>query len=49
MATLRQNLVLPTPQLLDKVLESARAFSLLSDFEDDVCLLAIDTAEGKKG
>jgi len=47
-ATLRQNLALPSPQLLDKVLQSARAFSLLTDFEDDVCLLAIDTADGKK-
>ena len=40
---LRQNLALPTPQLLDKVLQAARAFSLVNDFEDDVCLLAIDT------
>ncbi|HTR42738.1 MAG TPA: SpoIIE family protein phosphatase [Pseudomonadales bacterium] len=47
-ATLRQNLALPTPQLLDKVLQTARAFSRSNEFEDDVCLLAIDTAEGKK-
>jgi serine phosphatase RsbU (regulator of sigma subunit) len=43
-ATLRQNLTLPSPQLLDQLLKSARDFSLLSDFEDDVCLLVIETA-----
>jgi serine phosphatase RsbU (regulator of sigma subunit) len=46
---LRQNLALPTPQLLDKVLQSACAFGAASDFEDDVCLLAIDAAISKKG
>jgi serine phosphatase RsbU (regulator of sigma subunit) len=45
-ATLRQNLTLPSPQLLDRLLQTARAFSLLSDFEDDVCLLLIETANG---
>ncbi len=42
-SSLRQNLAAPTPQLLDKLLQSARAFSHLQDFEDDVCLLAIET------
>jgi serine phosphatase RsbU (regulator of sigma subunit) len=48
-AALRQNLALPTPQLLDKVLQSARTFGAAPDFEDDVCLLAIDTTGGKQG
>ena len=48
-SALRQNLALPTPQLLDKILETARAFCGCDEFEDDVCLLAIDTACGKKG
>ena len=48
MAALRQNPALPTPQLLDNVLQAARNFSLVNDFEDDVCLLAIDTAGSKK-
>jgi serine phosphatase RsbU (regulator of sigma subunit) len=47
-SALRQNLALPTPQLLDKVLQSARAFGRSDDFEDDVCLLALDTTGGKK-
>lgn len=48
MATLRQNLALPTSQLLDSVLESARAFGVTKDFEDDVCLLAINVRDNKK-
>jgi serine phosphatase RsbU (regulator of sigma subunit) len=44
----RQNLALPTPQLLDKVLQSALAFSNSEAFEDDVCLLGIETAAGAK-
>lgn len=48
-ATLRQNLTLPTPELLEKVLQTARAFAFSDEFEDDVCLLSIDTADGKKG
>ncbi len=48
-ASLRQNLALPTSQLLDRLLESARAFGGAKDFEDDVCLLAIDVTGGKKG
>jgi phosphoserine phosphatase RsbU/P len=47
-SALRQNLPLPTAQLLDKVLQSARAFGRSDDFEDDVCLLALDTTGGKK-
>ena len=46
---LRENLPLATPQLLDKALQAARAFSGSDAFEDDVCLLAIDIADGKKG
>ncbi len=41
--TVRESLALPTPRLLDRVLESARAFGDCGDFEDDVCLLAIET------
>ena len=48
-ATLRQNLALPTPELLEKVLQTARAFAVSDEFEDDVCLLAIDMTGGKKG
>jgi sigma-B regulation protein RsbU (phosphoserine phosphatase) len=44
-SVLRQNLGLPMPQLLDKVLQSARAFSGSDAFEDDVCLLAIEIAD----
>ena len=47
-ATLRQNLALPTPELLEKVLQTARAFAICDEFEDDVCLLAIDITSGKK-
>jgi sigma-B regulation protein RsbU (phosphoserine phosphatase) len=43
-ATIRQHFALPTPQLLDRILESALAFSGAKQFEDDVCLLAIETA-----
>jgi len=42
-AVLRQHFALPTPQLLDRVLESALAFSGAKQFEDDVCLLAVQT------
>jgi serine phosphatase RsbU (regulator of sigma subunit) len=47
-AVLRQNLPLVTPQLLDQVLQSARAFNGSDAFEDDVCLLAIDIADNAK-
>ena len=43
-SVLRQNLPLPTPQLLEKALQSVRAFAGTENFEDDVCLLAIDIA-----
>jgi serine phosphatase RsbU (regulator of sigma subunit) len=46
-AAIRQHFMLPTPQLLDGVLESALAFSGSKQFEDDVCLLAVETA-GKR-
>jgi sigma-B regulation protein RsbU (phosphoserine phosphatase) len=45
---LRQNLPLPTPQLLDKALQTARVFSGSDVFEDDVCLLAIEIADNVK-
>ena len=44
MNAIRQHFALPTPQLLDGVLKSALAFSGSKQFEDDVCLLAIETA-----
>jgi phosphoserine phosphatase RsbU/P len=47
-SVLRQNLSLPAPQLLDKALQSARAFSGSDAFEDDVCLLAIEIAANAK-
>jgi len=47
-SVLRQNLPQPTPQLLDEVLQTARAFSGSEVFEDDVCLLAIDIADNAK-
>jgi serine phosphatase RsbU (regulator of sigma subunit) len=34
---------LPTAQLLDRILETARAFGATQNFEDDVCLLAMET------
>jgi sigma-B regulation protein RsbU (phosphoserine phosphatase) len=46
-SVLRQNLSLPTPQLLNYVLQSARAFAGSDTFEDDVCLLAIDIGARK--
>ena len=48
-AAVRRNLTQPTPQLLENVLQSARAFGGCADFEDDVCLLAIDTTAARKG
>ena len=48
LATLRRNTALPTPQLLDRVLESARAFGDTEEFEDDVCLLAMDVGGNTK-
>jgi phosphoserine phosphatase RsbU/P len=47
-AVLRENFSLPTPRLLDQLVESAHAFGASREFEDDVCLLAIDIAEGTK-
>ena len=41
-AALRQHFTLPASQLLDAVLESALAFSGTKQFEDDVCLLAVE-------
>ncbi|HEY1787035.1 MAG TPA: hypothetical protein VGJ73_02715 [Verrucomicrobiae bacterium] len=38
----------PTSQLMDKVPQSARIFCGADVFKDDVCLLAIDIADGKK-
>ena len=42
MAALRQNLTMPMPQCLDCTLQAAREFGHLENFEDDVCLLAIE-------
>jgi len=47
MAAVRQDLALPVPQLLDRVLDTARAFGAMQNFEDDVCLLAIETSSDK--
>jgi serine phosphatase RsbU (regulator of sigma subunit) len=44
MATVRQNSALPVPELLDRTLDTARAFGSIQSFEDDVCLLAIETS-----
>ncbi len=41
--TVRQNSALPVPDLLDRTLDAARAFGAMQNFEDDVCLLAIET------
>jgi hypothetical protein len=46
-ATLRRCSDLPIPQLLDRLLDTARAFGETGSFEDDVCLLAIETAPAK--
>jgi serine phosphatase RsbU (regulator of sigma subunit) len=43
MAAVRQNSALPVPELLDRTLDTARAFGAMQNFEDDVCLLAIET------
>ena len=44
MATVRQNSALPVPELLDRTLDTARTFGAMQNFEDDVCLLAIETS-----
>jgi sigma-B regulation protein RsbU (phosphoserine phosphatase) len=41
-AALRQHSGLAAPALLDRLVETARAFGDSTEFEDDVCLLAID-------
>ena len=41
-AALRRHAGLSAPALLDRLLETARAFGDSQEFEDDVCLLAID-------
>ena len=41
-AALVRHFGLPTPQLLDAVLQSALDFSGAKQFEDDVCLLAVE-------
>jgi serine phosphatase RsbU (regulator of sigma subunit) len=43
MATVRQNLARPVSELLDRILDAARVFGDIQNFEDDVCLLAIET------
>lgn len=47
-AALRQHFAMPTPGLLDAVLQSALAFSGSKQFEDDVCLLAIEAVKGTR-
>jgi len=47
MAAVRQNSALPVPELLDRTLDTARAFGAMQNFEDDVCLLAIETISDK--
>ncbi len=44
LTTLHQHADLPAPALLDRLLDAARAFGGLPEFEDDVCLLTIDIA-----
>jgi serine phosphatase RsbU (regulator of sigma subunit) len=41
-AAARRDLTMQTPHILDGILETARAFTGVQDFEDDVCLLAVD-------
>jgi phosphoserine phosphatase RsbU/P len=41
-AALLRHFASPTPQLLDAVLQTALDFSSATQFEDDVCLLAVD-------
>ncbi len=47
-AALQQHFALPTPRLLDRIVETARAFGASTEFGDDVCLLAIETAEKRE-
>lgn len=42
LAALHTHSNLATPTLLDRLLETARAFGGAQEFEDDVCLLAVD-------
>jgi serine phosphatase RsbU (regulator of sigma subunit) len=46
-STLRRHLALDTPELLDRLLETARSFGVMPEFDDDVCLLAIETGASK--
>lgn len=44
LATLQRHAGLAAPEMLDHLLEAARAFGSSQEFEDDVCLLAVDIA-----
>jgi len=41
-STLRRHLALETPELMDKLLETALSFGVMPEFDDDVCLLAVE-------
>jgi serine phosphatase RsbU (regulator of sigma subunit) len=47
LATLQRHTELAAPGMLDRLLDAARAFGDSQEFEDDVCLLAIDIAPDK--
>jgi sigma-B regulation protein RsbU (phosphoserine phosphatase) len=47
-AALKQRRELPLDALLDGVLAEARAFSATNSFDDDVCLIAIESVATKK-
>lgn len=42
--SIQQFIGLPAPELMDRLLQTARAFGDTHEFEDDVCLLAVDVA-----
>jgi serine phosphatase RsbU (regulator of sigma subunit) len=44
LAAARQRLQRPVPELLDELIADARAFAGRHEFEDDVCLLAMEVA-----
>ena len=47
MAALHEHASLSASDLMDRLLETARAFGDSKEFEDDVCLLSVDIAPGK--
>ena len=44
MAAFRQRCKQPAPQMLDEILADVQSFSQQKEFEDDICLVAVERA-----